>query len=72
MKADVDVECNGYNKYTVLTAPKYANTKEWKSCLLKGNVYRRKKQTLNPKLQRCNFKETVKSTSSSMSVTKKV
>lgn len=37
MKADFDVECNGYNKYTVLTAPKYANTKEWKSSLLKGN-----------------------------------
>lgn len=61
MKADVDVECNGYNKYMVLTAPKYANTKEWKSCLLKGKVYRRKKQTLNPKLQRCNFQKTVKS-----------
>lgn len=72
MKADFDVECNGYNKYTALTAPKYANTKEGKSCLLKGNGQRRKKQTLNPKLQRCNFKTTVKSTSPSMSVTKKV
>lgn len=71
MKADVDVECNGYNKCMVLAAPKYANTKEWKSCLLKGKVYRRKK-TLNPKLQRCNSQKTVKSTSSSMSTTKKV
>lgn len=48
MKADVDVECNGYNKYTVLTAPKYANTKEWKSCLLKENVYKKKEADIKP------------------------